>query len=475
LLLAAPVARAQRVQFDRDRLPQPVFHPYPGLVDFYWEAWQQAWNHVKTLPGSPRERYMGGEEETIRTWDAGFTALFCKYAPYLFPGVETLDKFYLPVLEGSASSPRVEYLDGPPFLAWVESEYYRFTGDEGRLRRLLRDEKLLQRYFEWFDHVAPGTRLPVGQQAVTLEREERGYRWSSLASGMDNTPRGRGEQRDLLWVDAISQQALAALCISRLAELIDYREVMREFRGRHEKLKATVNKYYWDEGEGIYLDIRPGDLSRVPVKTPAAYWAMLAEIPSANQARRMAALVRDTSVFGGLIPWASVSRDDPEFDAGDGDQWRGGVWLPLAYVGIKALERYGFVEEADELAYNLLLHQYATFMNHEPRTLWEYYSPSQPAPGKDARPDPRGGSALGPISLFIENVLGFHRVDARNRVVEWRKYHRGLHGIKNLSFGGITADIIGDDHVIQVETNEPFTLIVNGKSYRVRKGSNTLR
>ncbi|MDR1273167.1 MAG: hypothetical protein LBK12_01330 [Odoribacteraceae bacterium] len=436
LLLAAPVARAQRVQFDRDRLPQPVFHPYPGLVDFYWEAWQQAWTRAKAP-----------SEETARAGDDALAALVYKYAPRLFPAAETLDKFYLPVPGESESSPRAGFLDGPPLLAWIESEYYRFTGDEARLQALLRDKKLLQRYFEYFNR----------------------------AGDVDAPPGGQREQADPSRANLTSRQALAALYISQLAEVINYREAAKEFRNHYQGLKAILNKHYWDEAAGTYFVPRPGDPDRVLVKRPAAYRVMLAEVPSAKQARRMADLARDTSVFGGLIPWPSASRDDPGFDANDGLPGRGAVCLPLAYVGIKALERYGFLEEADEMAYNLLLHQYATFMNHEPRALWEYYNPSRPEPGKDARPDPRSGSALGPISLFIENVLGFHRVDAQNRIVEWRKYHRGLHGIKNFSFGDVTADIIGDDHVIQVETNEPFTLIVNGKSYRVRKGSNTLR
>jgi hypothetical protein len=474
-------AGAQRVVFDRDLLPQPVFHSYPGLVDLYWLAWQQAWDHVKTRPGLVQERYMdeGFWEDTIWLWDTEFMALFCKYAPRLFPGIETLDNFYYPILEGRASPLRVQHPDNPPFLAWVESEYYRFTGDTEHVRALLFDKQFLQRYFDWFDGISPATRLPFEHQPVALERHEHGYKWSGVSSGMDNTPRGRGDREDLLWVDAISQQALSALYIARLATGVGHKELAREFQKRYERLKAIVNKFYWDEEAGTYVDVRASDLSRVAVKTPAAYWAMLAEIPTPARARRMAALARDTSAFGGRVPWVSVSRDDPDFNAGHGDYWRGGVWLPTAYVGIKALEKYGFFEEANESAYNLLLHQHATFMLHEPRTIWECYSPTSPAPGMNhgevVRPDFCGWSALGPISLFIENVLGFYRVDARARVVEWRKHHRGLHGIKNLSFGNITTDIIGDDHVIQVETNEPFTLVVNGKSYRVRRGSNTFK
>jgi hypothetical protein len=420
LLLGTSGTRAQRVSFERDRLPQPVFHAYPGLVDLYWMAWERAWTPARGLPG-PVDDGTGAR-------DVAFMALFCKYSPLLFPAIEALERYHETLLDGSPGD--------LPSLAWVESEHYRLTGDDERLRVLLHDKRFLQRYFERFDTLSPD---PF---------------------------------RGLPSLDAISYQALSASCIARLAAEIGEKEVAKTFRERHEALKKTINKHYWNEETGTYHDARAGDPSRPAAKTPVAYRVMLAGIPSLGQARRMAALARDTSAFGGNVPWPSASRDDPAFDPAD--PLHGAVRVPDAYVAIKALEQYGFLEEADESAYNLLVYLYATFMNFEPHALWEQYDASNEEPAGERDPD-RGCSSLAPVALFIENVLGFHRVDAQGGVVEWRKHHRGLHGIKNLAFGDITADIIGDDHAIQVETNGAFTLIVNGKSYRARKGSNTFR
>ncbi|MDR2130160.1 MAG: hypothetical protein LBP56_03175 [Odoribacteraceae bacterium] len=452
LLLSVAGVQAQRVAlFDRDRLPQPVFHSHPGLVELYWRAWEEAWEQAQKLS-------RGRQEETIRLQDIAFTALYCKYAPHLLPGIKTLDHFYFPVLEGTATPAGVERLDTPPILAWVEEEYDRFTGDGKRMEMLLQDKRFLQRYFNWFDSLTPATRLPFPHQPVTLEKKGDGYR------RVDDSDQGDG----LLRVDVISQQALSALCIARLAGLTGDKATAKEFRERYKALKTIVNTRYWNEETGTYHDLKARDLSPVKVKTLAACWAMLAEIPAPGQARRMIDLVQDTSAFEGSVPWlparAGLEREE-------GVNRQDDAWGTVAYAGIKALERYDLLEEADELAYNLLIHLHATFTRLESHALRECYSPL-PA---GATHDTDGWPALCPISLFIENVLGFHRVDAREGIVEWRKYHRGLHGIKNLSFGEITADIIGDDHAIQVETNEPFTLIVNGKSHRVRKGSNTFR
>ena len=63
--------------------------------------------------------------------------------------------------------------------------------------------------------------------------------------------------------------------------------------------------------------------------------------------------------LGGMVPWVSVARDDEQFDP-DGDYWRGSVWLPTAYMGIKALEKYGFFDLADKNAEAILEHMWRT-------------------------------------------------------------------------------------------------------------------
>ena len=90
-------------------------------------------------------------------------------------------------------------------------------------------------------------------------------------------------------------------------------------------------------------------------------------------------------------------------------------------MGIKGLENYGYTARADEAAEKILEQQYQTYKNVSPHTIWETYAPSSNAPsteyGNIVRQDFCGWSALGPISLFIENVLGFHHVNAVDKVV----------------------------------------------------------
>ena len=186
----------------------------------------------------------------------------------------------------------------------------------------------------------------------------------------------------MLWVDAISQQALSALYISRLAKVAGDGATAREFEKKWKELRRIVNKYYWDDSDGCYYDIVPApsgetasvaDVQTSPsawrttgILTPASFWPMLAEIPSKAQARRMAEFALRPDKLGGEVPWVTVSRDDPDFNAGDGWYWRGSMWLPTAYMGIKALEKYDFQEAADTTAEQVLSWMLRTYRDYDP-------------------------------------------------------------------------------------------------------------
>ena len=79
--------------FDKKQIPQPVFGQNPELVDLYWKAWEMAYDHIKVQKGIPQSSYMDEAlwDDTIWIWDTEFMVLFCKYAPKLFPGIESLN------------------------------------------------------------------------------------------------------------------------------------------------------------------------------------------------------------------------------------------------------------------------------------------------------------------------------------------------------------------------------------------------
>ena len=467
----------------KQEIPKPEFEANQDYVDLYWKAWDLAHAHLKNDPGLPQSPYMDEafSPYSIWIWDTCFMSLFCKYAPLGFPGVESLNNFYVPLhdktyAEGTYPQ-NIQHPDNPPLFAWAEYGNFVLVGNKDHVRQLIIKTQYLQKHFTWFDNLNQGWKFkskPKESTSVALKKTEDGYLWWRVQSGMDNTPRGNG-----LWVDAIAQQGLSALCISKLAENVGEGVVAKKWNDKYEAIKEQVNRLYWDEQDGIYYDIDPKTKRHLKVKTPASYWPMLAGMCSPAQAARMVEHLRNPQVFGGQRPWATVARNDPAFTIPDGNYWRGAIWLPTAYMGTKALEIYGYYREADEAAERLISQMSRTYKNYEPHTIWECYSPTRDTPaehdGKTVREDFCGWSALGPISMFIENVLGFHVIDGNAKRIEWRIHHAGRQGIKNLHFGGIKTDIIYDGlETVSVCSDGAYTLSMSGEKHEIGLGSTVI-
>lgn len=479
-------------KFDRTMVPEVIYDENKDLVELYYKAWELAYKKKKIQDGIPQSPYMDEAlwDSDIWIWDTAFMTFFCKYAPDYYPGIESLDNFYLPMYDNYKSKVRIHILDNPPLFAWAEYEYFKFTNDWSRINNLLLNKKYLQKHFRWFDTVKPGYKMPHSPTGanVRLKKLTNGYVWEGGRSGMDNTPRGRKGAKatksrpnnpNMLWVDAIAQQGLSALMIAKLAGKINQKEIEKEYLKKYHDIKNTVNKYYFDYQDGTYYDINVKDNSFMKCLTPASFWPMLAMMPNQKQADLMVKTVENPQLLGGVVPWVTVARNDADFIAENGNYWRGSVWLPTAYMGIKALERNGYEKLADKTASQVIEHMLKTYKQYSPHTIWECYNPNKPEPAyhgsRIVKEDFCGWSALGPISLFIENYLGFYDIDAQENTVKWRKYRSGRHGIKNLKFGDVTTSIIAENiNKVSVKSNKNYTLIINKKPFQIKQGSNTI-
>lgn len=493
----------------KKRLPIPVCEEHPEYLEFYYKTWELARSHVKSIPGMPQDPYMDESlcDTQVWIWDSCFMSLFCKFASDVFPGVETFDNFYevlygekkLPKIVPSENEPRwtqakpgvesdiyIHIADNPPLFAWSEYENALYSGDSERIKDLLYNKRFLQKHYEWFDSIKD-TEKPCGVFLPTcLIAEDIGYRWEGGRSGMDNTPRGRKaprdgnerpENRNLLWVDAICQQALAARSISQLFDLIGDSENASIWEEKFLSKKEIVERYYYDEGDGFYYDIDANSHDFCKVMTIGSYWALTSGVSSEERAEKLARLVCDDETFGGKVPLISLARNDGDYYP-DGRYWRGGLWLPTAYAALKGLSEYGYHEKAHEASCKILRHMLKTYNSFEPHTIWECYSPEYPTPAltprgdKHSRPNFCGWSALGPISIYIEYVLGFHKANAFERVLEWEmpSTFSGEIGIKNFSFGDILTDIVAKDGICHVKSNAPYTLKISGRAYEIGAG-----
>lgn len=290
----------------RERLPKPVYDADPRLVDFYCKAWEIAHTRIDEVPGIPVPRYMdeAHRSDRIWIWDTCFMVHFCKYCPEEFPGIESLENFYgvmladseqpLPKVkgnrwcgadEGKMLDFRIHHPDNPPLFAWTEYAYALQTGDRARLEKVYSEKRWLQRWYELVESFDPAAPQPFGSvEKVMAKKTADGYRWGGCPSGMDNTPRGRTGAKDsghpgrcpnnpdLLWIDAIAQQGLSALYLSRIADLLGKPDEAKAWLAKYKAAKDKVNALYWDETDGFYYDILASDRSKVKVMTPASFW-----------------------------------------------------------------------------------------------------------------------------------------------------------------------------------------------------------
>lgn len=494
-------------------IPKPVCAEHPEYEEFYTRAWEIAHDHIRDIPGMPQNPYMDEAfcDTQVWIWDTCFMSFFCKFAQQVFPGVETFNNFYH-VLYGGGSLPKIvpspaepwwtyvkhgepnpiyiHIADNPPLFAWGEYENVMLSGDVEHIRELLYDKQYLQKHYEWFESL----KEPVTPDGVFLNtclvREELGYRWEGGRSGMDNTPRGRnfpGEPKErpqdpnLLWLDAICQQALSAHLIAKLFRLVGDEASAEEWDNKFNEKKDIVNNYYWDSEDGFYYDIDVRDNSLRKCMTVASFWTLTAGIADRERADAMAKWVDDPETLGGEVPLLSLARNDGDYKS-DGRYWRGSLWLPTAYAALRGLSQYGYHRQTHEAGHKIFRHMLATYHEYEPHTIWECYSPEEHKPGVDTkgtgivRKDFCGWSALGPIAIYLEYVLGFRSINAFEGVVEWEKpdTFAGEIGVKNLRFGEVVTDITADGKVCKVISNAPYTLKICGIPFEIKAGENNI-
>ena len=489
-------------------LPVPISEQYAEYEGFYKKAWELAHAHVRDIEGMPQNPYMDEAfcDTQIWIWDTCFMSLFCKFAQEVFPGVESFNNFYavlygrrlLPkiiptekepgwtgAIPGVATNINVHFADNPPLFAWAEYENALIHGDIEYVKNLLYNTKVLQRHYEWIESLKESVRIPGVFLKTNLTNNEIGYTWEGAGSGMDNTPRGREcvpskdrpNNPNMLWIDAICQQALSARAISKLFDIVGDTDNSSEWNAKYIEKKDIINNLYWNDEDGFYYDIDRRDRHHYKVMTAATFWTLTAEVADTDKAKAVVEKICDPETFGGDVPLVCLARNDAEF-ASTGKYWRGALWLPTAYATLRGLTAYGYHEIAHEAAKKIVAHMERTYKEYEPHTIWEAYAPDAPTPAttvgdnKNVRPDFCGWSALGPISIYLEYVLGFHTVNAFTKTVEWAKPKdvNGEIGIRNLRFGEIVTDIVANGNVCEVTSNLPYTLKINGVDYKIETG-----
>ncbi len=464
---------------DRNKLPQPVLDNHPQWVDLYWASWKFMREKITTgnvANGFAASYIDEGFNENIYQWDSCFMVAYAIYGLDVFPAMATLDNFYnhqrasdgyiCRCYNESTGLATGENDINPPLFAWMEWRYYKLTGDASRLSSVL---PVLDKYYTW---VKDNSRSANGGGL---------YYITDLGSGMDNSPRESYVQQGA-WIDLSSQQALAALYITRLATAAGDATLQSKYQTEYDSIKALINSYLWNAGYSMYYDRKENGDWHVR-NTIASFWPMLAEVADGSQATLLINNhLKNPAEFYRPHLFPTLAANDPLYDP-SGHYWRGGVWAPTDFAVIKGIaihdRSFAFEAAVNHIGnmssvyhdFDPAVYQYSMPSLSEPNIprngdginqIWETYSPEVAAPATrwDAtllvRQKFCGWSGVGPVALLIENVIGLDINGAENSM-GWDIRLLERHGLQNFKLGEATVSLVAESR-----TSSSETIVING-------------
>lgn len=141
--------------------------------------------------------------------------------------------------------------------------------------------------------------------------------------------------------------ALDTETLAMMARELGLSAEAQQLQARYEKIRDDINKKLWSEEDGLYLN-RHWDGRYSRRLTLENFYPLIAGVVSEERAKILLEALRETKRFGfeQLPPF--IARNDPAFDGATAG--RGASWAPANYLLYLGLKRYGFHEEAAQIA-----------------------------------------------------------------------------------------------------------------------------
>jgi hypothetical protein len=366
---------------------------------------------TKDIAFAPPTLHVSGPPERVGFWDDGFAAVnaalflnlntpdiltgtrYAHPAP-AFQGVYLWDSAFIaqvwkpwdPAVAREVNEAVVDLRDGdrlqhvvadvaasaytqPPLVAWSVWRLCEARVHDPAVRAYLRRVYVpLARYNDWLYR----NRRVRGDALDGLFFWEHPYE-----SGVENAPRfSNRDESHLADTTVLAAPDLSAYVVLQNEALAAMGRAIGDagadrFARQADRLRERMD-LLWHDADGLYYDRHTLTGDWIRSKTIASLLPLWAGVPDEPKAWRLLEHIVDPAAFNTRVPLPSVARDDPDFSK---DMWRGPVWINTAYGVLLGMERYGFLEEAADLAYRLCEGVYRTHA-HE-RRLFEYYDPER--------------------------------------------------------------------------------------------------
>jgi hypothetical protein len=471
---AAPAVAWCSFEEARPFLPVPVLPHQPIWVKMYWQAWEMAWGKLTSptaVSGLPAPYLNVAGDHKLYMWDTALMTQFGVYGRQAFDFITLLDNFYANqerdgfigrVINGDSGLTMSNAFHpdstGPNLFAWAEWRTYRMSGDDARLTAVFWP---LLALYSWY---RANRTWPDGLYWAT-----------GASSGMDNqirVPGGEHHHQHWSWVDASMQAAVNAHALQQIALALGHKELAQALAADRANLHSEINLRLWNRESHFYQDRSPQN-GFSDVKSLSAYWGLLdKELVPQNRLESFLRHVRDADKFRRGHPLPSISADSPGYNRDNGNMWRGGVWPPLNFAVLKGLRMVNQHALAYQIAFSHLQRVATVYQNSA--TFWDHYAPETAWPGAHARRDFTGWTALTPIAILLEDVLGI-MTDWPQRRVMWDLRlplppEEAFMGVENYPLGNEESiDLLTNGRKLVVTTAVPFTLTLRTPEMTLQK------
>lgn len=430
-----------------------IKHPDQDLVSLYntvWELCEKEWfEHKKTIGGN--SIFVHPEDTTVNQFTTIMSTFFLVYCD--ISTEQQLDFFYDRQEEDGAIRSDYDLVSGKPVKAygnplgmgaplfpWAEYALYHKLDSKKRIQTVV---KVLEKYWDWIDRVCL--------------KENGLYALPLAATGMRNSPRDKLAYP----IDFNLQQAISANYMAKLGSIINDKEISFRYRKKYLGLRTQINNLMWDAKDRFYFDL-DGNQNPVRVKSIAAFWALLAQLPNEDKLEGLMTHLNSPDEFALQNLFPTLAKDEQKYSP-NGEGYRGSVFPPYTYMIIKGLENYSAFRSSKKYALQHIHAITETIKQHRAANeqtdkegggekgwgLAEAYRPEEYKyaswSGKKQFPRKRYTPYLGlsAIALLVENVIGL-QFSVPKKTVELTLTHMEHIGIMNILLKKNSISIICD-------------------------------
>lgn len=152
--------------------------------------------------------------------------------------------------------------------------------------------------------------------------------------------------------------------LAEMADMLGKEDEAKDFRAKAKHLANYINTCMFDESTGFFYDIRIEDkplangCAGKPIVErgmgPEGWSPLFNGAATQAHADSVVKVMKDSNEFNTYVPLGTAALSNPAF--GPDIYWRGRVWVDQFYFGLKGMDRYGYHDDAIEMATAFFLH-----------------------------------------------------------------------------------------------------------------------